>query len=109
MRFSAPATAPVAARLTAFETAGAVGTEATFESAVPRGEGDVSRSLPDRELTEFEVGIVFEGDVCRGLEETGFTGVAVAEEPFDTGLGTDCVGAEVSSDDEGVSNSVGGF
>ena len=50
-RFSAPLPPPVAALLTAFVVAAAAaGTAAvvpaTFESAVPSGAGEVSRSLP---------------------------------------------------------------
>lgn len=70
-RFSAPATLPVAARFDVLEAVGATGTAAMLESAVPRGEGDMSRSLPDRELTDVAVEIVFDGDVCSGPEETG--------------------------------------
>ena len=63
-RFSTPATLLAAARFTAFDAAGAVGTTVTFESAVPSGEGDDSLALLDREVIVLVVGIVFEGDVC---------------------------------------------
>lgn len=110
-RFSAPATVPVAARLTAFDIVCAAGTGATFESAVPRGEGDVSRSLPDSELTDLAVGIVFDGEVCRGPDETGFAvrDAVIAEGPFDTGFDAAGAGGTLSSDADGVANSGGGI
>lgn len=47
-------------------------TDATFASAVPRGDGEVSRSLEllslDRDETDVELGSVLDADVWRGWE-----------------------------------------
>lgn len=97
---------------------------ATFESAGPRGAGELCRSFvwPTSLDPAFSrpASSTLDGETCSGPEEeSGFIGVAVvdgetkvvtgccwarADEDFDTGLEDD--GFETSS--EGVSNSGGG-
>ena len=109
MRFSAPAIFPVAARFTGLAAAaGTTSTEATLESAVPRGEGEVSRS-PLALVSRDRVVAIVLAVTCRGPDETGLTYAltlaVIVDDPLDTGL------VEVAvheSDDEGVSNSGGG-
>lgn len=94
----------MATRLTALDALGATGTDATLESAVPSGDGEVSLSLLDSEALN-----VFDGEVCKGPEETGLT--TTEEAPLDRGLDDDDAGTVEdgsSSDGEGVSNSGGG-
>lgn len=104
----APAVLAGAARLTGLvATAEAAGAGVTFESAIPRGAGDVSLSVLLLVSIQIDAVIVF-ADTWRGPEDTGLMFVMVAvtvDEPFDTGL--DDVGAH-DSEEDGVSNSGGG-
>lgn len=104
----APAVLAGAARLTGLvATADAAGAGVTFESAIPRGAGDVSLSVLLLVSMQMDAVIVF-ADTWRGPEDTGLMFVMVAvtvDEPFDTGL--DDVGAH-DSEEDGVSNSGGG-
>ena len=66
LRFSLPTTPGAAPRLTAL----AVPADDTFESAVPRGEGESTRSLPfsspERDEREDETEILLEADCWSG-------------------------------------------
>ena len=99
---------------------------ATFESDGPRGAGEVNRSLPGCPVifsfsAETSPGVLLEGDICKGPDETGFpettgggfaTNVVIgwgaesaAGAALDNGLGEGDIDGESASD---VLNSGGG-
>ena len=121
LRFSPPAPFGTAARLTAFVPGFACTPTATFESAVPSGDGDTWRSFAvfpvvfsaERVLGAGDVGYVLGVDGWRGWEGSGGMGeddfeyvegggTAVAAAGVGLGAGVEEVEAEAEADVDAI-------